>query len=153
MLIYFLLQKSWFIWSTNNTLRFSSEYYICHFHFFWPKILHIIFTPKAIRCYGLFSKLISFIVDCVFFIFCNLAKYFRQSIFNTLNSNYNNLFEISSISDFLADFLMCLCILFISWKMLKSFLSGLILINTQSMFSNAFCLWISLLKFFPACPN
>ena len=101
MLIYFLLQKSWFIWSTNNTLRFFSEYFICHFHFFWPKILRIIFTPKAIRCYGLFSKFIGFIVDCVFFIFFGkifLTIHFKHFDFIALcclNSNYNNLFERS----------------------------------------------------------
>ena len=49
---------------------------------------------------------------------------------------------------------MCLCILFISLKMLKSGSSGLILINTQlSSLFNALCLSISLLTFLSACPN
>ena len=69
-----------------------------------------------------------------------------------LNSNLNNLFESSSIKDFLVDssvnflvnFLICLCISFMALKILKVFASGLILINSQvSYFSNAFCLFIS----------
>ena len=51
-------------------------------------------------------------------------------------------------------FLMCLCILFISLKMLKFPSSGLILINIQSSsFSSAFCLSISLLRFPSTFPN
>ena len=69
-----------------------------------------------------------------------------------LTSNLNNLFESSSIKDFLVDFsvnflfdfLMCLCISFIALKILKFSSSGSILINFQpSSFSNAFCLCIS----------
>ena len=61
-----------------------------------------------------------------------------------LNFNVNNLFESSLLKDFLVDFLMCLCISFIALKILKSFSSALILINSQlSSFSNAFCLYIS----------
>ena len=37
------------------------------------------------------------------------------------NSSSNNLFDILSIKDFLDDFLMCLCILLISLKMLSVF--------------------------------
>ena len=56
-----------------------------------------------------------------------------------LNSSSNSLFEILPVKDFLDDFLMHLCILYNSLKMLKSFSSGLILINTQlSSLSNAF---------------
>ena len=72
-------------------------------------------------------------------------KHFDFITLFCLICNSNNLFERSSISDFLIDFLMCLCILFISLKMLESFSSGLILINTQlSSLCNAFCLSISL---------
>ena len=65
-----------------------------------------------------------------------------------LNSNFNNLFESSSIKDSLVNFLVGLtiklCILPISAKMLKFSLAGLILINSQfSSFSNTFCLCIS----------
>ena len=65
-----------------------------------------------------------------------------------LTSNLNNLFESSSIIaflvDFLANFLMCLCISFMVLKILKFSLSGLILMNSQpNSFSNAFCLCIS----------
>ena len=64
----------------------------------------------------------------------------------------NNLFESSSMKDFLVDslvsflvnFLICPCISFMTLKILKSFSSGLILINSQlSCFSNVFCLFIS----------
>ena len=63
---------------------------------------------------------------------------FLTAIFNAfvvikwfdLNSNSNRFFQFC-IKDFLNDFLMCLCILLISLKMLKSLSSGLILINTQ----------------------
>ena len=52
-----------------------------------------------------------------------------------LNSNLNNLFESSSIKDFLVDssvnflvnFLICLCISFMALKILKVFATGLIL--------------------------
>ena len=71
-----------------------------------------------------------------------------------LNSDPSNLSKRSSISDFLVDFLMSLCILFISLKMFEFFPSGVILISAQtSSFSSAFCLSISLLKFLSACPN
>ena len=76
--------KSWFIRSTNNTVLFFSEYFICHFYFLWPKIMGKIFTPKTIRCFESFSNVYRFISDCVFFIFCNLVKCFWQSILNTL---------------------------------------------------------------------
>ena len=68
--------------------------------------------------------------------------------------NSSNLFEIPSINDFLVDFSMCLCILFISLEMLKFSSSGLILINTQSSsFFTVFCISISLLRFLSACLN
>ena len=47
-----------------------------------------------------------------------------------LISNSNNLFEILPINDFLDVFSMCLFILFMDLKTLKSFSSGLILINS-----------------------
>ena len=47
-----------------------------------------------------------------------------------LISNSNNLFEILPINDFLDVFSMCLFILFMVLKTLKSFSSGLILINS-----------------------
>ena len=100
----------------------------------------------------LIACFLSYIVSSIF-----LKTHFRHFDFIEwfdLNSNSSNLFERSSISDFLVDFLMCLCILFISLKMLKFFSSGLILINAQlSSFSSAFCLSISLLRFLSACPN
>ena len=137
-------------------------------------ILFVIFTPCGLKLLVqslhpkqyvvpiFFPNFIGFIFDCVFFIIRNLPVFFWQSILNTLiffewfdlNSNSSNLFERSSISDFSVDFLMCLCILFISLKMLKFFSSGLILINKQSSsFSSAFCLSVSLLRFLLACPN
>ena len=69
-----------------------------------------------------------------------------------LNSNLNNLLESSSIKDFLVDFLidslMCLNISFLALEILKTFLSGSILISLQQSFSsNAFCLCISWLIF------
>ena len=71
-----------------------------------------------------------------------------------LNSISSNRFERSSISKFLADFLMCLCIVFISVKMLNFFSSELIIINAQlSYFSSAFCLSISFIRFLSACAN
>ena len=84
-----------------------------------------------------------------------LATYFKLFVFMELfdlNSNLNNLFESSSIKDFLVDSLVTflvdliikLCILPISTKILKFCLVGLILINSQpSLFSIAFCLCIS----------
>ena len=67
MLIFFFLKKFWFIWSTNNTVRFFSEYFTCHFHFFWSKILLIIFAAKPIRCSRLFSNFYPFYLSlCVF---------------------------------------------------------------------------------------
>ena len=49
---------------------------------------------------------------------------------------------------------LCLCILFISLKMLKSTASGLILIKTQSIsLSNGCCLCISWSIFLSLCPN
>ena len=92
------------------------------------------------------------IFDFVLFIFYNVGSVFLTTLFNAvviiewfdLNFNSNSLFQILSIKEFL----MCLCILSISLKMLKSFSSGLILINTQlSSFSNAFCLSVSSLIF------
>ena len=81
-------------------------------------------------------------------------KYFDFIKGFVLDSNSSNCFERLSISKFVAEFLICLCILFISLKMLKFFSSGLIQINTQSSsFSSAFCLSISLLRFLSACPN
>ena len=80
-------------------------------------------------------------------------NFFMELFF--LNSSLNNLFESSSIKDFLVDFavdfliysLMCLNISFLVLKLLKYFLSGLILINSQlSSFSNAFCLFFSFLS-------
>ena len=84
-----------------------------------------------------------------------LATYFKHFVFMELfdlNSSLNNLFESSSLKDFLVDssvnFLVDLtiklCILPISTKILKSFSSGLILINSQpSSYSIALCLFIS----------
>ena len=62
--------------------------------------------------------------------------------------NRDNLFESSSIKDFLVDFSVDLkiklCILSISTKISKFSLAGLILINLKpSYFSNVFCLSIS----------
>ena len=59
-----------------------------------------------------------------------------------MNFNLNDLFESSSIKDFLVDssinilvdFLICLCISFIALKILKTFSSELILINSQVIF-------------------
>ena len=68
------------------------------------------------------------------------------------NSNFNNLFESSSVKDFLVnslvdslfDSLMCLKISFRALKILKFSLSGLIPIDLNpSSFSNAFCISIS----------
>ena len=105
---------------------------------------------------------IGFISNCVFFISyiigsTSLTIDFKHFVFIEwfdLNSTSSNLFERTSISNFLVDFLMCLCILFISLKMLKFSSSGLILINKQSSsFSSTFCLSISLLRFVSAYPN
>ena len=69
-----------------------------------------------------------------------------------LNSNLNNLFENSSIKNFLVDssvnffvdLVMNFFILPISTKIIKFSLAELILINSQpSLFSIAFCLSIS----------
>ena len=75
------------------------------------------------------------------------------------NSSLNSLLESSSIKnvlgnssvDLLFDSLMCLRISMIALKLLKSFLSGLILINLLlSSFSKAFCLSISRLISLPS---
>ena len=133
-------------------MRFFSEYFICHFYFFWSKILCIIFTPKTICCSRLFSNFYWFNFWFCVFHFLQCGKCFLTTLFNAfvimewfdLNFNFNSLFQILSIKYFLDDFLMCLCILFISLKMLKYFSSGLILLNTKlSSLSNAFCLYIS----------
>ena len=69
-----------------------------------------------------------------------------------LNSNLNNLFESSSIKDFLVDssvnflvdLVMYFCILLISTEILKFSLAGFSLINSQpGSFSIAFCPSIS----------
>ena len=83
-----------------------------------------------------------------------LATYFEHFVFMELfdlNSSLNNLFEGSSILvDFSVNFLICLCISFIVLKILRSFSSGLILINSQlSSFSIDFCLFISWSIFLP----
>ena len=94
----------------------------------------------------------SYIVGSVFLTFH--FKHFDFIEWFDLNFGSSNLFQRSSISDFLVDFLMCLCVLLIYLKMLEFFPSGLVLIYTQSSsFSSAFCLSISLLRFLPACPN
>ena len=80
-----------------------------------------------------------------------LTTYFKHFVFIELfdlSSSLNNLFENSSIKDFLVDFLVDLtmqcCILPISTKPLKFSLAGLILINLQpSSFYIGFCLSIS----------
>ena len=83
-----------------------------------------------------------------------LTIYFKHFAFMQLfdlNSNFNNLFEISSIKaslvdfsvNFLVDLAMQFCVLPISTKILKFSLTGLILINSQPSFFNiAFCLSI-----------
>ena len=94
-----------------------------------------------------FSIFTGFIFDCVFFMFYNVGSIFVTTFFSAyfiirwfdLNSNSKSFFEILSIKDFLDDFLMYLFISLIGLKMLKSFSSGLILINTQlSSLSNFF---------------
>ena len=94
-----------------------------------------------------------------------LTAYFKHFVFMELfdlNSNLNNLFEISSIKIFLVDssvsFLFAstikFCILLIAAKKSNFPLAGLILINSQSSsFSIAFCLLTSLSIFLSPCPN
>ena len=136
-------------------MRFFSKYFICHFYFFWSKIFCIIFTPKTIRCSRLFYFWLLFMFYNVGSIFLTTHfKHFDFIEWFDLNSSSNSLFEILPIKDFLDDFLMCLCILFISLKMLKYFSSGLILLNTKlSSLSNAFCLYISQAIFLPWWAN
>ena len=55
-IVVFLFLKSWLIWSTNNTVWFFSEYFICHFYILWAKVMSAIFTPKIIRCSRSFSN-------------------------------------------------------------------------------------------------
>ena len=99
----------------------------------WVKSLH----PKqhlVPSCLPIFIGFVSDTFHFLLFVKMFLSIHFKHFDFIALcflNSNSSNLFEIQCINDFLVDFLMCLCILFISLKMLKSFSSGLILINTQ----------------------
>ena len=89
-----------------------------------------------------------------------LTTYFKHCFYGVmlffLDPNLHNLFESLSLKYFLVDFsvdflidsLMCLNISFLALKILKSFSSGLFLMNSQlSSFSNAFCLFISWLIF------
>ena len=144
-------------------MRLFPKYSICHFYFLWPKIIYIIFAFKTVCCSRLFCNFYRFYFWLSVFHVYNVGSvFFLTNVFNgfviiewfDLNSNSNRFFQILFIKDFLNVFLMCLCILFISLKMLKSFLSELIIINTQLRpFSNAFYLSISLLVFLSACPN
>ena len=79
-----------------------------------------------------------------------MTTYFKHFVFMELfdlKSNPNSLFEMSSIKDtvnFLFDLVMYFCIYPISTTVLKFYLAGLILLNSQpSSFSIAFCLSIS----------
>ena len=78
--------------------------------------------------------------------FYNDGKKFMPTYFNAfditewfdLNSNSKYVFEILSIKEFLVNFSICLCILFMALKTLV-FFNRLILINSQvSSFSIAF---------------
>ena len=94
--------------------------------------------------------------------FYNDDKFFLTIYFNAfdiielyfLNTIFNKAFKILSIKDFLVDFLMHQCILFMALKILIFCSSGLILITSQpSSFSIAFCLCISWSIFLSLSPN
>ena len=61
-----------------------------------------------------------------------------------VNSSFNNLFERSSMKDYLVYSLMCLCISFMTLKILNFSSSGLAVVNSQpNYFSNALYFFIS----------
>ena len=61
-----------------------------------------------------------------------------------VNSSFNNLFERSSMKDYLVYSLMCLCISFMTLKILNFSSSGLAVTNSQpNYFSNALYFFIS----------
>ena len=73
-------------------------------------------------------------------------KYFDFIELFDLNSNSNSLLEILSINEFLEDFVMCLYIFYIAFKILKFCSLGLIIMKLHLSFSFiASCLSISLL--------
>ena len=136
-------------------------YYLYVFYTFYNIYACFITCKNHSLFYIFFSFYWFYFWSCVFrTLYCwqyFLTTHFKHFDFIEwfdLNSNFSNLFETSSIKDFLLNFLMSLYILFISLKMLKIFSSGLILINTQlSSFSSAFYLSISSLRFLSASPN
>ena len=94
--VVFLLQKCWLIWSTNNTVRFCSEHFICHFHFFWPKILCIIFAPKAIRFSRSFFNFYRFFFWSCVFHSLYFGKMFSAYRFNSFDFITATIFSKSS---------------------------------------------------------
>ena len=111
--------------------------------------MHVSVIKKAGSINNIQPVFISFVFDCLFFMAYIMGRIFLRIHFKhfdfiewfDLNSNSSNLFQTSSASDFLVDFLMLLCILFIFLEIFKFSSSRLILINTQSIFfSSAFCL-------------
>ena len=132
--------------------------------FFLPQITQF---DKSINPFCLVFLTFEFRCQYMFYNWRNtflLLLVFRQYYFNNklssswifilsdLNSNLNNLVEISFIRVFLADCLMCLNISLISLLIFKSSLSGSILINLQSSCcSIAFCFFISWSIFLSLC--
>ena len=81
-----------------KTLKFFSEYFICHFHYFWPKNVRIIFLPKTIGCSRSFPNFYRFYFWFCVFQFLQFGKmllttHFKHFVYIALcclNSNSSN---------------------------------------------------------------
>ena len=83
LFVVFLFQKSWFIWLTNNTVRFFYKHFICYFYFLGSKIMSKAFLCQTIRCSNLFP---------IFYWF-----YFRLCVFHCLlfgKTFFDNLYTL-----------------------------------------------------------
>ena len=115
-----LVSKRWTIFSfcvfVSKTLTYLTdkqhssiflEYFVCHFYFLWPKIIYIIFTPKAIRCYRSLSNFYRFYFWLRVFHFLQFGKTFLACRFNsfdfftaTIFSKYSAILLITSFTAF-----------------------------------------------------
>ena len=111
----FLFWKPWLIWPTDNTVGFFFEFFISLFTSSGLKLCIKSIHRKQYVVPIYFSVVIGFMLDCAFFMYYNVGSIFLTIHFKhldfiewfNLNSNSNNLFERSSISDFLVCFLVC----------------------------------------------
>ena len=131
-------------------MRFFSKHFICYFYFLRPKILHIVFIVKTMRCSNLFSSFHWFyfwlcVFHSLYFGRIFLTIHFKHFDFIALCCLNLNSLERSSIWDFFVDssvcyLIDCLMCLYISFNVLLILKFGasvvLDLINVQSSSSS-----------------